>query len=61
LAAIYCDVLAPCTKVPRRELKRRCVAIIGAAEALAREMLLEQLDEEVAASTLRSLMVSWLE
>jgi AcrR family transcriptional regulator len=57
---IYCEVLAPCTKVPRRELKRRCVAIIGAAEALAREMLLEQLDEDVAASTLRSLIVSWL-
>ena len=60
-AEIYCDVLAPCTKVPRRELKRRCIAIIGAAEALAREMLLEQLDEETAASTLRSLIVSWLE
>jgi AcrR family transcriptional regulator len=60
-ADIYCEVLAPCTKVPRRELKRRCVAIIGAAEALAREMLLEQLDEELAAATLCSLIVSWLE
>ena len=60
-AEIYCEVLAPCTKVPRRELKKRCVAIIGAAEALAREMLLGRLDEEVAASTLRSLIVSWLE
>jgi AcrR family transcriptional regulator len=60
-ADIYCEVLAPCTKVPRRELKRRCVAIIGAAEALAREMLLEQLDEETAAATLRSLIVAWLE
>lgn len=60
-AEMYCHVLAPCTKVPRRELKRRCVAIIGAAEALAREMLLEQLDEAVAASTLRSLIISWLE
>ena len=60
-AELYCEVLAPCTKVSRRELKRRCVAIIGAAEALAREMLLEQLNEEVAASTLRSLIVAWLE
>lgn len=59
-AEIYCDVLAPCTKLPRRELKRRCVALIGAAEALAREMLLERLDEDTAASTLRSLIVSWL-
>lgn len=60
-AEIYCDVLAPCTKVPRRELKRRCVAIIGAAEALAREMLLGQLEESVAAATLRSLIIAWLE
>jgi hypothetical protein len=60
-AELYCEVLAPCTKVSRRELKRRCVAIIGAAEALAREMLLEQLEEETAASTLRSLIVAWLE
>ena len=60
-AEIYCEVLSPCTKVPRRELKRRCVGIIGAAEALAREMLLGQLDEETAASTLRSLIVSWLQ
>jgi AcrR family transcriptional regulator len=60
-ADIYCDVLAPCTKVPRRELKKRCVAIIGAAEALAREMLLERLDEDTAAATLRSLIVAWLE
>ncbi len=60
-AEIYCEALAPCTKVPRRELKKRCVAIIGAAEALARQMLQGQLDEEVAASTLRSLIISWLE
>ncbi len=60
-AEMYCEVLAPCTKVPRRELKKRCVAIIGAAEALARQMLQGQLDEEVAASTLRSLIIAWLE
>ncbi len=60
-ADIYCDALAPCTQVPRRELERRCVAIIGAAEALARELLLGQTDEATAASTLRSLIVAWLE
>jgi len=60
-AELYCDVLAPCTKLPRRELKKRCVAIVGAAEALAREMLLDRLEEDVAASTLRSLIVAWLE
>lgn len=60
-ADLYCEVLAPCTKVPRRELEKRCVAIIGAAEALAREMLLNHLEEEVAAATLRSLIIAWLE
>jgi AcrR family transcriptional regulator len=60
-ADIYCDGLAPCTRVPRSELKKRCVAIIGAAEALAREMLLDRLDEEAAAATLGSLIVAWLE
>jgi len=60
-ADIYCDAFAPCTKVPRRELKRRCTAMIGAAESLAREMILGQLDEATAASTLRSLIVAWLE
>jgi AcrR family transcriptional regulator len=60
-AVIFCDALAPCTKVPQRALRWRCVAMIGAAEALAREMLLEQLDEATAASTLRSLIIAWTE
>lgn len=60
-ADIYFDVLSPCTKVPQRELKKRCVAIIGAAEALAREMLLGRIDEDAAAATLRSLIIAWLE
>jgi len=58
---IFCEALAPCTKVPPRALRSRCVAIVGAAEALAREMLVAQLDEASAASTLRSLMLAWLE
>lgn len=59
-AELFCQALAPCTAVPRRDLRRRCVAIVGAAEALGREMLLEQLDEATASKTLGSLIVAWL-
>jgi AcrR family transcriptional regulator len=59
-ADIYCDAFARCTNLPKRELKRRCVAIVGAAEGLAREMLLKRLDERSAATTLRTLMEAWL-
>lgn len=59
-ADIFYDAFAPCTRVPKRELQRRCVAIIGAAEALARELLLGESDEATAAATLRSLIVAWL-
>lgn len=59
-ADIFFDAFARCTDLPKRELKKRCVAIIGAAEALAREMLLERLDERAAAATLRTLIEAWL-
>ena len=59
-ADIYCDALAPCTDLSKRDLKRRCVAIIGAAEALAREMFLNRIDERTAAETLRALIEAWL-
>jgi AcrR family transcriptional regulator len=59
-ADIYCDAFARCTNLPKRELKRRCVAIVGAAEGLAREMLLKRLDERTAATTLRTLIEAWL-
>jgi len=59
-ADIYTDAFAPCTKLSKRDLKRRCVAIIGAAEALAREMHLGRIDERTAAATLRALIEAWL-
>ena len=59
-ADIYCDAFAPCTDLSKRELKGRCVAIIGAAEALAREMFMNRIDERAAAETLRALIVAWL-
>jgi len=59
-ADIYYDAFASCEDVSKRDLKRRCVAIVGAAEALAREMFLERLDERTAAATLRTLIEAWL-
>lgn len=59
-ADIYCEALAPCSSLKPRELKVRCVAVIGAAEALAREMLLERIDEATAAKTLESLLLQWI-
>lgn len=58
-ADIFCDAFAPCTDLAKRELRRRCVALVGAADALAREMFLGRLDERAAAATLRSLIESW--
>jgi AcrR family transcriptional regulator len=59
-ADIFREALAPCTDLPERELQLRCVAIIGAAEALAQEMLLGRTDEATAAATLASLIGRWL-
>ncbi|WP_437580008.1 TetR/AcrR family transcriptional regulator [Sorangium sp. So ce887] len=58
--AIYRDALAPCVQLSKRELHLRCVAIIGAAEALAAEMLHGRTDEAAAAKALESLIVQWL-
>ncbi|MCY1011680.1 hypothetical protein OV079_40190 [Nannocystis pusilla] len=57
---IYRNALAPFSSLPPRELQRRCVAIIGAAEALGRELFRGRLDEPAAATTLASLIVAWL-
>lgn len=57
---IYFDAFATCTDLPKRELKARCTAIIGAAEALAREMGRKRMDEKSAAATLGSLIHAWL-
>ncbi|MGK3959576.1 TetR/AcrR family transcriptional regulator [Sorangium sp. So ce118] len=57
---IYRDALAPFAHLPKRELHLRCVAIIGAAEALAAEMFHGRTDESAAAKVLESLIVQWL-
>jgi AcrR family transcriptional regulator len=56
----YCEALAPYVKLAKKALRLRCVGIIGAAEAISRDMLRGQISEAEAAATLGSLMVSWL-
>ncbi|MGO1070934.1 TetR/AcrR family transcriptional regulator [Lysobacter sp. CA199] len=53
---MYRDLLAPYSKVGDAELLRRCVAIIGAGEALSREMSLGRIEETQAAATLANLI-----
>lgn len=58
--AIYCEAFAPFTGLKKDELRLRCVGIIGAAEALSREMIRGRIDEARAAASLASLIVGWL-
>ena len=58
--ALYRDALAPHTTLPKRELHLRCVGILGAGDALAREMIPGNVDAAAAAATMASLIVEWL-
>ncbi|MGJ7903867.1 TetR/AcrR family transcriptional regulator [Lysobacter sp. 1R34A] len=54
----YRDLLAPfAPSLPADELLRRCVAIIGAGDALSREMTRGRIEEADAAATLARLIV----
>jgi AcrR family transcriptional regulator len=52
----YRDLLASYSKVSDDELRRRCVAIVGAGEALSREMSHGRIEEADAAATLTALI-----
>lgn len=56
----YCSALAPFSQLAESELRRRCVGIIGAAEAISRDMVRGRIDEATAADDLASLMMSWV-
>ena len=58
--ALYRDALAPYSKLPEDELRLRCVGIIGAGDAIARDMVRGRIDEAAAAASLASLIVGWL-
>ncbi len=57
---LYRATLTPYTGLSTNELRLRCVGIIGAAEAISREMARGNLGEAVAATVLQSLIVKWL-
>ncbi|MET3647563.1 TetR/AcrR family transcriptional regulator [Phyllobacterium ifriqiyense] len=57
---LYCSILAPYTKITADDLRLRCVGIVGAAEAISREMIRDKLEEKAAAAVLQSLIVTWL-
>ncbi|WP_338873178.1 TetR/AcrR family transcriptional regulator [Myxococcus stipitatus] len=58
--ALYAETLEPFCDLPKETLRQRCVGIIGAAEAISREMMRGTGSESAAAATLASLIVAWL-
>lgn len=58
--AFYEKALAPLTALPAEDVRRRCVGIIGAAEALSDEMARGGCTKKMAASDLAALIISWL-
>jgi AcrR family transcriptional regulator len=58
--AIFREALAPYSDLKKDALHLRCVGIIGAAEAISRDMLRGLVDEATAAETLASLIIRWL-
>ena len=59
-AAIYRDAFTPYTKLPKEELRLRCLAILGAGEAITRELSRGRTTESGAAATLASLIMASL-
>jgi AcrR family transcriptional regulator len=58
--AIYREAFEPYTDLPKDELHLHCIGIIGAAEAISREMMRGRVDEPRAAASLASLIVKGL-
>ncbi|MFN3311915.1 MAG: TetR/AcrR family transcriptional regulator [Hyphomonas sp.] len=58
--AFFGRVLSPLTDLPDETVHRRCVGIIGAAEALSDAMVRGQTSRDHAVSDLDSLIVNWL-
>lgn len=58
--AFYEEVLAPLSLLTPEVVRRRCVGLIGAAEAFSDEMIRGGCTKEQAAEDLSALIVSWL-
>ncbi len=59
--AFYAEILAPLSSLPPETLRRRCVGLIGAAEALSDEMARGTITKDEAADDLAALIVRWLD
>lgn len=59
-AAIYFEALAPLSPLPAELVRRRCFAVIGAADALADEMARGNVTRDQAVEDLAALVVNWL-
>lgn len=58
--ALYRRALAPYVDPPAETLRQRCVALLGAGDALSREMIAGRMDSETAASELAALITRWV-
>jgi AcrR family transcriptional regulator len=58
--AFYQDALAPYSALPPEALHLRCVGLIGAAEAISRDMLRDRVSEAGARDALAALIVGGL-
>jgi AcrR family transcriptional regulator len=58
--ALCSEAFAPTCDLSRAELQHRCVGIVGAGEALSREMMRGRMGEKKAAALFASLIVAWL-
>lgn len=56
---IYCGAFAPYSDFPAYELRIRCVAIVGAAEALSQDLVRERIDRVSAIDHLTAIIVAW--
>src|SRR3546814_7992437 len=57
---LYREAFTPFTSLSQEALRLRCLAIVGAAEAIAREMNRGRIDDRTASAALHSLIRSWL-
>jgi hypothetical protein len=53
-------ILSPLVELPEETTMRRCVGIIGAAEALSDNLVRGHTSREFAISDLKKLIISWL-
>jgi AcrR family transcriptional regulator len=59
--ALYTNALAPFSGLSREELRLRCAGIIGAAEAISRDMIRGRTDAASAVASLTALIVNGIE